>query len=194
LNTWSGQKRGFILLFTVVIISVTVGLSVSLLISSTRQSQLGSLQSEIQSAFYAADTGMECGLAYVYPDTTPTFSCAGMKPEDKNGTTDIDVYYFDYRSAMPVASSTWGTNVNWSTVTYGGDTASCGVVVIKKNDSWLQKDINGVSSTQQGYTIESYGYSICTPDSADGGALKPSASDPNLIERKILIHVPVYTV
>lgn len=163
--------KGFILLFTVVVISVTVGLSATMLAASNRQAQLGSLQSETQSAFYAADTGIGCALVRIYSTAVPApaFTCEGMTPADQNPSSNKDVYFYDFRLAG---------------FTVGGVSPACGVVVITDETANLAKPQ---------YIVESYGYNICdvgiTP-----GVLVPATSNPNLIERKILVKIPVVNI
>ncbi len=181
------KQNGFILLFTIVVISVTVGISVSLLLSSTRQSQLGSIQSETQSAFAAADTGMECGLAKIYPDAA-TFSCGGVVRTDQLSDPLKEVYYFDFRNTVPVSVGVgWSVpNIPWTASSGGGESSACGVVVITADATWANLVTREIET---GYMLEAYGYSICESDSAS--LMKPLLSDPNLVERKILVRIPV---
>jgi hypothetical protein len=169
------KKQGFILLFTVVVISITVGLSTSLLVSATRQTQLGTSQSDVQSAFYAADTGSDCGLAWVYyvDDIDKALTCAGKSwTKDPKSTSTQSVYFFDFSNST---SSTTETPL-WSSTKYGGMANSCGVVVITTGSTL--------------YVVESYGYSICYKP-ATTTSLRPDETDPAQVERKIIVEIPI---
>ena len=176
LQSLGNRKRGFILLFTVVIISITVGLSTSLLVSATRQTQLGTSQSDVQSAFYAADTGSDCGLSWAYyiDDASKPMTCAGASwTKDPVSNSSQLVFYYDFSAAT---SGTTGSPL-WSSSKYGGPANSCGVVVISIGNP-------------NKYTIEAYGYSLCYRPVA-GGVLKPDEKDPGQVERKIIIEIPI---
>lgn len=171
----NNRQRGFILLFTVVIISITVGLSTSLLVSATRQTQLGTSQSDVQSAFYAADTGSDCGLSWVYyvdkPDVALTCAGASWTRDPKSTATQL-VYFFDFSNATSNSAEV----PLWSSSRYGGPANSCGVVVITTGATL--------------YVVESYGYSICYKP-ATSSSLRPDETDPAQVERKIIVEIPI---
>jgi hypothetical protein len=176
------KNKGFILLFTVVVISVTVGLSTALIITAKRQSQLGALQSETQGAFYAADMGLECGFAWYYQEDEQNapFVCGGVTlTNTPPGTNERRIYHFNFENYYDSSS------IAWTAV------APCGVVIITQASASYPILVEGVSHTD-GYSIESYGYSMCAIDETSG-QMRPLVNDPALVERKLYAAVANYS-
>jgi Tfp pilus assembly protein PilX len=170
------NNRGFILLFTIVVISVTVGITVSLLHLSSRGAALGALQSNAQLAFAAADSGLECGLMMTYAtgttNSTPVNCGSNTSMVNNPASLDQEQYAFDFQAAATAESAT-EDNI-------GG----CGIVLIKRNASW-----NDAAGVQTGILVESYGYNICIPRTGTVLA-KPDLNNPSLVERKMIARIP----
>ena len=104
------HKKGFAMLFTVLLMSLVLSIGLSLSSLSLKQTLLSSLAKDSQVAFYQADAGAECGMYYdyklgVFPQgrslsdvqtNTPSINCG-------NDTLILDVTnsdndYFIYQS------------------------------------------------------------------------------------------------
>ncbi len=165
------------MLFTVVIISVTVGISVTLIIIAKKQSSLGGVQSNLQVALYAADTGLECGLNATFgplKDKDTPFECTGVvgRPRVFGDTLnrDDEMYYFDFQKANVDALS-------------DEQSIGCGLVIINRAAEW-----DSAHTGTDGILVESYGYSSCMDNGS--GLLVPNTSDPTLTERKLIARIP----
>lgn len=82
---FSTPQRGFTLLIAVVLTSVALGIGLALLDIAYKQVVLASTAKQSQSAFYAADTLMECVLYYdqqlntfAYSATSGSVTCNGQ--------------------------------------------------------------------------------------------------------------------
>ncbi len=86
-------KNGFAMLFTVLIISLILSISLGISNITFKQTILSSLAKDSQIAFYQADTAVECGMYY---DTNNTFPL-GTRPGDVAGpiTCGEDLYKID---------------------------------------------------------------------------------------------------
>jgi hypothetical protein len=58
------NKKGFAMLFTVLVISIILGLGLGIADTTYKQTILSRLARDSQLAFYQADSGVECGLYY----------------------------------------------------------------------------------------------------------------------------------
>ena len=70
------NKKGFAMLFTVLVVSLILAISISISNITFKQTLLSSLAKDSQVAFYEADAAMECGFYYdftqsVFPRGTP---------------------------------------------------------------------------------------------------------------------------
>ncbi len=59
------NEKGFVMLFTVLIVSIILSLAIGIANIGYKQSLLSSIGKDSQIAFYAADAGMECALLYM---------------------------------------------------------------------------------------------------------------------------------
>jgi hypothetical protein len=99
-------KKGYTLLFAVLISSLMLGIGLAILTISRKELLLSSAGRESQFAFYAADTGAECAMywdfgqrdAYNQSTPSPTIRCnAQVIPLSRNNqiaTTQTDTYTF----------------------------------------------------------------------------------------------------
>lgn len=78
------NRYGFALFFTVVIISVISAIAFGLASITLKQKNLSSLAYDSQTAFYAADAGMECALFRNQSifSTSQTFDCFDFAPNN----------------------------------------------------------------------------------------------------------------
>lgn len=87
-NIYSRQK-GYAILYTVVIISIIMTISMGLSNAVNKQLILSSVARDSQSAFYQADTAVECALSIQFKHTGyvdgDTFNC-GLKPDGSDAT------------------------------------------------------------------------------------------------------------
>jgi Tfp pilus assembly protein PilX len=58
------QKKGFAMLFTVLVISIILSIGLGIANTTFKQTILSNLAKDSQQAFYQADSGVECGLYY----------------------------------------------------------------------------------------------------------------------------------
>ncbi len=171
------------MLFTVVIISVTVGISVTMILIAKKQSALGSIQSNAQVAFYAADTGLECGLQDTFgtlrtSDNMIDCTGVGTRPRDARNLTGNaldEVYFFDFaRNTNDVGAGL-------------EESGGCGIVVINRAADWGTLTSSIPDGSPDGILVESYGYSTCMEGT---GVLEPNRADPTLTERKLIARIP----
>jgi hypothetical protein len=110
-------QKGFALLYTVLVVTLILTIAISISNVSYRQGLLSSLARDSQTAFYQADSGMECALYFDLmqngfpagnPSTPlPSVTCAGQMLSLRVNTYDpVDGNYFQYDAD----SSVMGTN------------------------------------------------------------------------------------
>ena len=78
-------RRGFTLLFAVLVGSIVLALGLGIFNIVYREFQLSALTRDSDTAFFAADAGMECGLYWEFSDkfipgitSNVSFTCAGV--------------------------------------------------------------------------------------------------------------------
>ncbi len=78
-NIFKKDKRGFVLLFAVLISSILLSIGLGMFSIAYKELLLSTTDRESQIAFYAADTGMECVLYWdlVHPDVSTPWSLFG---------------------------------------------------------------------------------------------------------------------
>ncbi len=101
------NQKGFVALFTVLIVSVILAMAIGIASISLKEIVLSSSATEGSKAFYAADSGIECALYYDrvnaiqggFFNATPDFRCNGNIPGFAIGpTSDFEadeVYTFE---------------------------------------------------------------------------------------------------
>lgn len=122
MNILMTQKNGgFAMLFTVLIVSLILSISLGISNITLKQTILSSLAKDSQIAFYQADTAVECGMYYDVADTFPL----GTDPSSLGTITcgnddfkiDMDQSYVDYLVFNQITSS---------------DTPPCSAIVFDK--------------------------------------------------------------
>ena len=80
------MKKGFTLLFAVLISSLLLSVGIAILDLSIKEFALAAASRESQYAFYAADDGLECGLYWDHynplavSSTTSSLMCLSLVP------------------------------------------------------------------------------------------------------------------
>lgn len=102
-------KRGFTLLFAVLIASIALSIGISIFNISIKELRLSSSVRESQFALYAADTGIDCAVFWdlrgeaIYGSTVFATSSSSSEPGSGNGITclgwDIPAIWSIQRSA-----------------------------------------------------------------------------------------------
>lgn len=114
------KQKGFAMLYTVVIISLILTISLSISNVSYKQTILSSLAKDSQIAFYQADAGAECGLYYdIVLNQFPRGTAIGGAPATITcGTSVLDLVssesstnYFVYRSLSAIPGTSCFTVV-----------------------------------------------------------------------------------
>ncbi len=159
------NNRGYTLLFAVLVSSIVLSVGISILTISKKEFLLSSSARESISAFYAADSGLECAL--YHSDNTSVFStttnstvnlslgCMGVNPIVANVVSGSDTYNFTF-----------------DLKTQNVDSNACAVVKVSVEDL-----LNGYVKT----TILSKGYNLGWDDSIK----KCNSPSPRRVERAI---------
>ncbi len=166
-KTKNKNSDGFTLLFTVLITSIVLAIALGISRVSYTELVLSSVSREGARAFYAADTGLECGLFYDINDNafalspSAPISCAG---DSSNGPVT--------EGASPVSQASTVFNFFFDLP----DNA-CSVVNVYKD--W---QIDNESYTR----VEALGYNRdCDTVQATLTGQGNTPSDPNLVERAL---------
>lgn len=82
-NNYTKKQSGFALLFTVLVITLVLTITVGISSTTFKQGILSGLARDSQTAFYQADRLLECALQYHTKTTggmydNPTFTCGGV--------------------------------------------------------------------------------------------------------------------
>ncbi|MEZ4103220.1 MAG: hypothetical protein R3B55_01495 [Candidatus Paceibacterota bacterium] len=86
MKTLNKNQKGFVALFTVLLVSVILSMAIGIASISLKEIVLSSSASEGSRAFYAADSGIECALYYDRVNSTEgaffagNFMCNGNPP------------------------------------------------------------------------------------------------------------------
>jgi len=83
------QKKGFAMLFTVLVVSLMLAIGLGISDLTYKQTVLSSLARDSQAAFYQADSGVECGLYYTQNgpgggDFSPQLLATPINPGDSS--------------------------------------------------------------------------------------------------------------
>lgn len=158
--TRQSRKRGFTILFAVLIGSILLAVGLAIFDITVRELRLSSIARESQIAIYAADSGAECALYWALPSQgRVTFSTSSPITFDCNGQilpTDVD--------GLTIGGRGYGATSTVQ-VAYGEGCAEIELAVHLLNPE-----------TQQVRTIiNSRGYNVC------------EESDPRRVEREFRI-------
>lgn len=148
-------NRGYTLLFAVLVSSLVLAVGISILNISKKEFLLASSARESTTAFYAADSGLECA---VYFDGRSTFSGESISSVDCA------------RGTFPVVWSNSGSN-NVYTIHLKLNASSCAIIKVTKMNT--------------GTSIESRGYNLGWTVSPSENGLNCSAPSPRRVERAL---------
>lgn len=142
MNTFNTLKKesGFALLFTVLVITLVLTITVGISSTTFKQGVLSGLARDSQTAFYQADRLLECALLYrnvsvegLYDQNNNTFTCAGIVYEKTLvSPSSSDLYFRD--------------------ISGGNSLAPCAVLRV------IPKDSTSLDNTA---SLQSSGYNIC---------------------------------
>ncbi len=171
----SDIRRGFVLLFTLLISSILLatGLGISRLM--VREISLAALGRESQVAFFVADTGMECAMHWnnhnVFdpssnPSSSQTIYCDSLPIKGGNSTNPKLMHLPDGYDNMDCDKGPTVANVInggskscfTASVTFTGSKTACFFVVVDNSVSQIDS-ITGV--TKYSSKITSNGYNTC---------------------------------
>lgn len=162
------KNKGFALLFVILAISVLAAATSSIATIAQRESFISNTIVESQRAFYAADTGLECGLYFMRKDNLNglPFKCMTVGgATDEAGSDFVFEFPFDFQEVDT-------TN------------PSCGIVTINTQATWT----DNVGSGFSGVEIISRGYNKCTVTDVNPNddVYRPNTADPTLLERRMV--------
>ncbi|MCF7831270.1 MAG: hypothetical protein K9M36_00050 [Candidatus Pacebacteria bacterium] len=156
-------SQGFVILFSVLIAAAILLVGFGIYSTSYKSTVLSSVARESHTAFYAADTGVECVLWAM------TEFSGGNPPASINCVDN-------YTSMLPNSLSPQGDIIISFPMP---DNRACSRVAV--NPDYI--DQNGTSM----FKIHSRGYNICD---FQGGQYVPMTSDPLLVERVLQVFLP----
>jgi hypothetical protein len=142
-------SRGFVLLFSLLIVGLLLAIGLSIFNIVFRELQLSGITRDSSTALYAADSGAECALYWEFRDafqaattTGTTIRCSSQniaiaRPTDSGGVT------------------TWNFIVPVGNV--GGPRESCALITIAKNNTTLRTTLESAGRNEGGAS--------CTPGS-----------------------------
>ncbi len=179
------KQRGFIILFSMVVSSIILLISVGMYNLAKKQVVLSSYARESQRAFYAANSALECAYYYdistlipetYFPIDAPdgyetTIHCGGFPivVSKTNATSTGEEGYtqsFVFRFAGVNGLNTYETG--------------CAYVLVEKKKS---DPVDGVSTLKTRVTAS--GFNVCVKGSDSNLYDTPDFDDPTLLERRI---------
>lgn len=157
-------SQGFVILFSVLIAGSILLVGFGIYSTSYKSTVLSSVARESHTAFYAADTGVECVLWAM------TEFSGGNPPPSINCVDG-------YTSILPNSLSPQGDIIISFPMP---DNRSCARVMV--NPDYIDPDTGTTM-----FRIHSRGYNICD---LQGGQYVPMTSDPLLVERVLQVFLP----
>jgi Tfp pilus assembly protein PilX len=136
------KKSGFALLFAIMASAVLFSIGISIWNLSFREVIISSFGKESQTAFYIADTALECGI---YWDLQTHFATSSG-----DNTPHVPIFCSPGAPVNPTVVSDLYSAASTFNVSVGN---GCATVVVRKDDA----DRDGKSSTE----IESRGHNTC---------------------------------
>ena len=162
------EKRGFTVLFAVLISSILLSIGIAILDLTLKQFTLSSVSKDSQIAFYAADTGQECAMYWDHVnDQTGATSSSSFATSSASVVSNPPSTMTCEGSLIDTATAGAGNyllaNSNNATTTFwihyvGGATsvsAPCASIVVSKTSN-----TDGSIST----VIQTKGYNTCDPN------------------------------
>ncbi len=157
----SKSEQGIALLFVVLLTSVLLLVAIEVTNISYKEVFFSIQARDSDRAFFAADTGMECGL---YLDKTGTFPTSASGTAPVPGTCEgISI------GPAPTADALGGLDFYQFMIPVGSPVTSCATVTIDKN---IMLGSPAASYTQ----VSSYGYNIPPGSGTTNSCLPPGAT------------------
>ena len=147
------RQAGFTLLFSLLVVSVILSVSLGISNIMTKELKLSGIGRESQIAFYAADVGIEC--FFYWEIKHPGLDDSAFEPAD----APSDAFKCAESSFCAISDANPDTNKSSYSFTlpFGAPTNSCVEIKVDKNYSISNKVIT---------TVESRGYNVaCDSDS-----------------------------
>ncbi len=147
------NKKGFTLIFAILISSLLVGIGIAITNLAIRQLSIASVSRESQLAFYAADAGAECALYWDIHGKTlsPIFYFSSVYDPNQVGTLYCG-------SSSATLTSTLGTGYYQNIFKIQYTSSSCAYVSIKKyftgRNLIESSGINDCSASVNPYRVE----------------------------------------
>ncbi len=149
-------QSGFVILFTVILTSIILLMALGIASVSYKEIELSLNARDSHLAFFAADTGLECGLYYDRtqtafgpqgsPFTSATLNCAGTAIHAiVDGVSDV------YDFALPPGPGMPGDGIN---LTDGSNIIGCAHLTVTKNFQ------SPNDATLFGTRVEAKGYNV----------------------------------
>ncbi len=160
------HKKGFALLYTVLVIAVLSLVMGNIFNLAKKESVLSVVGSESLQAWYAADSATECALYAFY----------------KNTPTDESVYCYDEKLPIVKNSSDQDTFYARTSPSDSGKNMTCAQVIMRNN----VPVISGVDTVLVS-EIVARGFSSCDTTTTSQIKYRPRAEDPYLTERRIRV-------
>ena len=135
------SKKGFAMLFTVLIVSIILSIAIGISNVTFKQNLLSSIAKDSQIAFFAADSGIECGLVNDF--AYATLYARGIGPSE---LTVGGILCGDMSFTLDSSESGMNYLVFKEDVTDGKQ--PCRTIVFDKTDPVVNK-------------VQSRGYSVC---------------------------------
>jgi hypothetical protein len=158
---YQNKKNGYAMIFTVLIISIVLSVSLGLANTFFKQQTITSLARDSQTAFYMADSGLECMLWYYYTLTeeteevvknTPVNCVLGNPVNDPYGAGDVTV------STPVFTTEEEGLQYTFSPEGYEDNQSACFILGLIFDED---PNTGGLYIKR----LESNGYNICAPGS-----------------------------
>lgn len=143
-NMHVNKQQGFVALFTVLIVSVILAMTIGIASISLKEIVLSSSASDGSKAFYAADSGIECALYFDRANPAPGTFLQGLECNGNTSITEIDTTTNDSNEAYMF------------TMAFGENNELCANVLV-------ERQIVGSFSTR----IESKGSNVVCGDDAN---------------------------
>ncbi|MES3030883.1 MAG: pilus assembly PilX N-terminal domain-containing protein [Patescibacteria group bacterium] len=171
-------QKGYTLLFAVLVSSIVLAIGISILNVSKKEFLLASSARESTSAFYAADSGLECAMYWNHTDRETNALATSTPGQITCGTGPaIDVVYDD---PYPIAATSEAPAIAVFDVKFG-DSASCGIVMVEKYYEYSDTHSRDVLETR----ITSRGYNLGWDDENGVNPNTCSIGSPRKVERAL---------
>ncbi|MEK7228160.1 MAG: hypothetical protein AAB681_02285 [Patescibacteria group bacterium] len=141
-NKGLSAQTGFAMLFTVLIVSLILSITLSISNITFKQTILSSLAKDSQIAFYQADTAIECGMLY---DTTLSFP-VGTDP------SSVVSPIFCGNDRFVIDTSQSSVDYLLFTQVVGAQTDPCSTILFDKKTNEIENEA----------IVQGLGYNTCT--------------------------------